>query len=641
MQHRLRLIGLPVALALCAVLSALCVRPSAAARVAPQAAGQSDDGQLDDPARIAAARPRERDQAALVEMFKGTGDIPEVARSAPLAVKVGDVQRFNVVNSIEDTSYVVTATLRYAGPIVLMYVDNAAKVSQDAIQRSARTFENKIYARNRALFGSEVSPGVDGDPRLTILNTPLSGAGGYFSSADSVVKAVNRFSNEREMFVIGINSYPLGTNAYAATLAHEFQHMIAANQQQRSPSWFNEGLSTLAEDLNGYVKQHTAQLALAQPDIRLTGWSSSAAQTGEHYGASHLFMRYFHQHYAGDRGLQELARLDAGNDLDAFARVAARKRPDIRSFADLYADWAVANYVNNRAVSDGRFAYRLLPGRAQASLAHAGEGTATVNQFGADYLGVVSGPATLSFDGADSVSLTGTVPASGGAMWWSNRGDDSVSTLTRSFDLTGLEQATLNFSAWHEIERDWDYAYVAVSVDGGATWQALRGSTTTGEDPQGQNLGNGLTGVSGAAGAKPDQGVRGRWIEEQMDLSAYGGKQILLRFWMVTDAAYNAAGLALDNIRIPELGYYDDVEAGDGAWQAEGFVRTTGKLPQRWEVRLVRTTRGRQTVERVMLDGGNRALLRLRPGERGVVVVAATTPVTDEQATYTYRIVRQ
>jgi hypothetical protein len=38
-------------------------------------------------------------------------------------------------------------------------------------------------------------------------------------------------------------------------------------------------------------------------------------------------------------------------------------------------------------------------------------------------------------------------------------------------------------------------------------------------DPQGQNLGHGLTGVSGAAGAEPEQGTPARRVREQMDLS--------------------------------------------------------------------------------------------------------------------------
>ena len=66
-----------------------------------------------------------------------------------------------------------------------------------------------------------------------------------------------------------------------------------------------------------------------------------------------------------------------------------------------------------------------------------------------------------------------TTAHSGRYVWWSNRGDESDTTLTRTFDLTGLEQATLQAWLWYDIEKDYDYAYVEVSTDGGQTWEVL------------------------------------------------------------------------------------------------------------------------------------------------------------------------
>lgn len=597
-------------------------------------------GSLDDPARIDAADPAPRDQTGLVEAFQG-GDLPDVARTTPLDVQVGDVETFWIADILNDTNYEVNARLRYAGPAVLMYVDTEVEdaVDQADIERSARQFEESIYPRNRELFGAETSPGVDGDPRLTILNTPLRGAGGYFSSADGVVKAVNRFSNEREMFVIGINSYPIGTESYASTLAHEFQHMIEWNEARRSPSWFNEGLSTLAEDLNGFVNHSTAALHLANPDIQLTTWAGDSAQSGAHYGTSQLFFRYFYDQYAQESGVVELIRLDAGNNIEEFVPIAQRKQPEITSFADIIADWAVANALNDPTIDNGRYSYELLPATVEATLIGRGSGSGEVSQFGADYLQLPQGRAILTFDGSDVVSITGAPTQSGSYAWWSNRGDDSISTMTRAFDLSGVSAATLQFSVWHEIELNWDYAFVTVSIDGGKTWTTLQGSTTVSDDPQGNNIGGqGLTGVSGASGQKPDQGVKGQWIEEQMDLTPFVGRQILLRFWLIHDAAYNATGMLIDNIRIPEINYNDDVEGGEGGWEAQGFVRTTGTLPQRWTLRLVREGRSGTTVEPVQVDAQGRATVQLDEGEAGRLVVIGSTPHTTQVAPYVYEV---
>jgi hypothetical protein len=124
-----------------------------------------------------------------------------------------------------------------------------------------------------------------------------------------------------------------------------------------------------------------------------------------------------------------------------------------------------------------------------------------------------------------------------------------------------------------------------------------------------------------------------------MDLTPFAGKQILMRFWLVEDAAYNAEGMLIDNIRIPELGYRDDAEGGDGGWQAQGFVRTTGTLPQSWKLRLIRVGQGSIAVEQVPVDGQGQAAVRLGAGERGLLAVMGTTPMTTEPATYTYTTV--
>jgi immune inhibitor A len=589
----------------------------------------------DDEARIAAARPQVRDALALAQALRGTGPLPRVARTTPLKVKVGDIERFWVHDPASAENAQIEARLLYAGPHVLMYVDTAIEPDQNLVEQSAREFEEQIYVRNRQLFGPEQAPGIDGDPRLTILNTTIRGAGGYFSPDDSVVRAANRFSNERDMFVIDLGSYPLGTDGYLSTLAHEFQHMIHESRGPGSASWFDEGFSTLAEDLNGYVESYTPQLYLSDPDLQLTDWDASAP----HYGMSRLFMRYLHDQYAGDAGLAALVVQDAGDDLDAMVRLAAKKRPDIRSFADLFGDWAVANLVNSPKLADGRYAYKLHAGPPATLDAESGRQQEQVAQFGVDYINLV-GPLTLDFDGADSVGLTGARPAEGQFAWWSNRGDQQVSTLTRAIDLRRVKKATLRFKTRYEIELDYDYAFVSVSEDAGKTWKTLRASTTTTSDPQGANFGHSWTGVSGAPGGDLGDAERGRWVDQQVDLTAYAGRQVQLRFWYVTDAAINGSGLMIDDLRIPEIGLADGFERGEAGWSAAGFVRVGGQLQQRWVVRLVRTTGRTTTVETVKLDPLGRGRIQLAKGERGVLVISGATRYTTEPAEYTYTLRR-
>lgn len=604
----------------------------------------------DDPlAALDAARRPPRDPVALARALgacrAAPQDCPTVSRATPLEVQVGEVRSFYVTDLSSNEQFEVQAELRYAGPVALMYVEQGLPYDQGDLEAAARTFEQEIYPRTREIFGSEVQPGVDGDRRITILNAsdPSGQVLGYFSAQDLLPRQVNRFSNEREMFFMNLQLLSFADTDYLDVLAHEFQHMIHQNEQPGSPTWFNEGASQLAEDLNGYFGDGFTPFYLFEPDVQLTAWSSALGQSGAHYGAAHLFLRYVYAQYAGEDQLLPLIRADAGNDPRAFVALAARRRPDIASFSALVADWAVANLIDDPAVGDGRYTYatghelpQLLPFTAQPVLARGPLQNDTVAQFGVDYYALPDGAREVRFRGATSVGIAGE-PARG-VSWWSGRSDDSYATLTRAFDLSGIERATLRFATWYEIENDYDYAFVSVSTDGGRSWETLPGSLTTMNDPQGMNYGHGITGVSGAPGAKLEDGARGVWVEETIDLTPYAGRPVLLRFWQINDQGFNAPGMLIDDIRIPELGYADDVESGDGGWQAEGFVRTDGVLPQYWELRLVRTANGRTTVETLPVDASGAARASLAPGERGVLAILAATPHTTERATYALEI---
>src|SRR5262249_36577409 len=142
-----------------------------------------------------------------------------------------------------------------------------------------------------------------------------------------------------------------------------------------------------------------------------------------------------------------------------------------------------------------------------------------------------AGDYTLSVQGATSVKIANTDPHSGKFVWYSNRGDDSNMTLTRAFDLKGLSKATLSAWLWYDIEKDFDYAYVEVSTDNGATWDTLKNNDTTDTNPNGNNFGNAFT------------TRKSQWVEERFDLTPYAGKPILVRFEYITDDAFNATGL--------------------------------------------------------------------------------------------------
>ena len=166
-------------------------------------------------------------------------------------------------------------------------------------------------------------------------------------------------------------------------------------------------------------------------------------------------------------------------------------------FDDIFADWVVANYLNAPdADPSGRYGYKtinLFPMAISEEYSrYPASGKAQVSQYGVDYIRLKgSEPLTIRFEGQSEAPLVDATPQ-GKYSWWSNRGDQSNSTLTRSLDLRNATSPTLQFSAWYEIEDGWDYAYVEASTDGGKTWQILPGKYTTRQESRWQRLRPGL-----------------------------------------------------------------------------------------------------------------------------------------------------
>jgi hypothetical protein len=197
-----------------------------------------------------------------------------------------------------------------------------------------------------------------------------------------------------------------------------------------------------------------------------------------------------------------------------------------------------------------------------------------------------------------------------------------------------VSEATLEFWTWYDIEEDWDYAYVQISTDGGQTWDILTTPSGTSTNPNGNSFGWAYTGSSGGA---PE------WIHEQVDISAYAGQEVLIRFEYITDDAVNRPGFVLDDVAIPEIGYSSDFEADQDGWEPEGFMRHANVLSQRWLVQLILfgpTT----TVQRLELDDDSMGEWTIPLDDstnRATITITGLAPVTTEIASYRYEISEQ
>ena len=279
----------------------------------------------------------------------------------------------------------------------------------------------------------------------------------------------------------------------------------------------------------------------------------------------------------------------------------------------------------------------------------------------------------MRFDGHETTSRL-ALPADSdpnNRFYWSGRERDLDITMTRTFDLTGLEHATLKYDVWYDLISDWNYAYLEVSDDDGQTWDILPVGSTTSSNRFGAAYGPGYTGVSNPEGPRPypilgviigEDGMsvnevvadgpvsktdiqagdkiigydeqewpgppnviallgnykpgdtlslyiqRGDekfsvpvvlgahpmrivepdplWLPQEVDLSAYGGKKILVRFEYISLPDQENPGIALDNLEIPELNILDDAEGSDSPWTLNGWQHVDNHVNQKFLVQM-------------------------------------------------------
>jgi immune inhibitor A len=574
--------------------------------------------------------------------FHGLCNIPTTLTPPAVPYEIGKNESFWVNNEDTHSYFQTDATLRYITSHVYFWVEDGANYNQDDMQRLVDAFENEIYPTDREFFGSEWTPGVDGDPHIYILYTSGLGSSvaGYYYSPDEYNPIVRKYSNAHEMFYIN-TSESLSVDYTYGSLAHEFQHMIHWYQDSNETAFLNEGFSELATFLNGYDTGSFDAYYVSSPDMNLTDWLGNAGENSAHYGASFLFVTYFLDRFGED--ITKALIHDQQNGLDSIDSVLAHNHitdpitDSVISADDFFLDWTVANYIQDARVNDDRYVYHNYPNAPHAYDTESIEtcpldgATRTVNQYGVDYIRVTcTGNYTLAFTGATTTGLLPANPHSGSYAFWSNKGDDSDMILTHAFDLRNVSgPIAMNYWTWYDIELDYDYLYVEASTDG-QEWTILKTPSGTSTDPNGASYGWGYTGLSNG------------WIEESVDLSSYAGQKGFVRFEYITDPGVNGEGFLLDDVSIPVINYSTDFETEDSGWEAEGFARIENTIPQTFRLALLTRTQNGTNVQIIQTKPDQSVDIPLTIGQNGiqdvVLVVTATARFTRQLAPYQFKI---
>ena len=160
----------------------------------------------------------------------------------------------------------------------------------------------------------------------------------------------------------------------------------------------------------------------------------------------------------------------------------------------------------------------------------------------------------------DGEQAPGPFPGSADGAYLYSGLHDSTASLAESPPLTipAEGDAVLHAQVAYQIEPDFDYAFLQVSDNNGASWTTV--PTDRSVDPQHEDPDNdpatdlGITGVSGApASEDPWWSFAPAWVSLSADLSGYAGDTVRVRWRYDTDGATHGSGLAVDSLNVGDL----------------------------------------------------------------------------------------
>ncbi len=353
---------------------------------------------------------------------------------------------------------------------------------------------------------------------------------------------------------------------YESVFAHEYQHLLHDDYDSDEENFINEGLSMFAEYLTGYVVDNDPYSTFeALPENSLVAWGDQGGrEIVADYGMVFLYQMYLYEKFGQEFIQHEFHNQDNGITAINSTLDALHIRKD---FGDVYHDFAVAVLIDSR-MSRYRYGFDLLDvgidiGTLDAPNPDAYD-TPGAPPWGTDYIwldGNNKKISTLYFDGADAYSEPTPWSSDGDVLY---SGDGDLIDNWAIFETVG--GGTLSFDTYWDIEDYWDFGFVQVSTDGGATWTSLEdneGFSTYDYDPNAhpkvvENL-PGLTGWSS------------EWVNVSYDLSAYPG-DILLALRYVTDWGTTYEGWYVDNVSV------DGTLISDGS-NTDAFKSLTEIIP--------------------------------------------------------------
>ncbi len=275
--------------------------------------------------------------------------------------QIGDEEQFFIDKTDSGKRKPYPATLKCIGSKCYVYVEKGVTVADKKLEAIVKQFDEKIYPTTTEWFGKEWSPGIDGDPRITLLIvTGLQSCDGYFDPEDEYTREKRSDSNEREMLTLSVERLESsGVDEFMGHLvAHEFQHLIHWSHDPKEATWVDEGCAEFSATLFGQFP-FTYEAFLKSPERCLIDWDDD--ENASNYGHVFMFMDYLITHAGariGERKKLVNAIVASRRTSVQGVEEALRGMQVPMAFNTFFREFCVATYLNRAyEPAQGPYAY--------------------------------------------------------------------------------------------------------------------------------------------------------------------------------------------------------------------------------------------------------------------------------------------
>ena len=378
-------------------------------------------------------------------------------------------------------------------------------------------------------FNTEIHPiitnvfyNTDINPYTYVVITNLNpGIAGYYSDSNNYPVNLHYGSNEVDIIFIDIDQIKNGEQSFLSTLTHELTHLYQSQISSYSNSWIKEGTAELITNSVGLQRPLDSNI-FSRP-ISLSTLNNPNLQQ---YGYFTFFFLYLQDRF-NPLNLYELLQHE-NKSIEGIIDYLKTNHNYQNHSKDLLNEWGLE--VLNCIIENCSFYDDFINSTPVIEL----NDSQTIEML----------PLSLQFykilDSQNtSIQISTEILNENNDIWWSGNGDLIDNMITFEFEIKDLDNYSLYFDTYFDIEGRFDLVYLEISKDGGASWEILSTPAMNSQSSSFYALGPHYTNQIED------------WINEEILIGNLNiTDKLLVRFEYITDDSVNNKGFYIKDITL-------------------------------------------------------------------------------------------